>query len=92
MLDPNWNNGFYYGKPLPINGTRLAREIATVTYRSGPEWSERFDRKRINDSEPLTLCPTFQIENYLNYQGEGFASKYDPNSLLYLSKVFRHFL
>jgi homoserine O-acetyltransferase len=25
MLDPNWNNGFYYGNKYPKNGIRLAR-------------------------------------------------------------------
>ncbi len=36
MMDPNWNRGFYYGKVPPHAGMKLAREIATVTYRSGP--------------------------------------------------------
>jgi len=47
----------------------------------------RFGRKKSNEKDPINLCPTFEIENYLNYQGETFASKYDPNSLLYLSKA-----
>lgn len=63
------------------------REIATLSYRSGPEWNTRFGRSKINENEQITLCPTFQIENYLNHQGEVFADKYDPNSLIYLSKV-----
>ena len=25
MLDPNWNNGYYYSKKYPLNGIRLAR-------------------------------------------------------------------
>ena len=62
-------------------------EIGTLTYRSGPEWNTRFARKKTNESETITLCPTFEIENYLNYQGEMFSLKYDPNALLYLSKV-----
>ena len=62
------------------------REIATMTYRSGPEWGERFGRNRISDEDP-SLCPTFVIENYLDYQGESFSTKFDPNSLLYISKV-----
>lgn len=66
----------------------LKREIATVTYRSGPEWTNRFGRRRTNPTEPLSLCPSFEIENYLDHQGEKFSTKYDPNSLLYLSKVF----
>ena len=58
-----------------------------MTYRSGPEWLQRFGRKKIDESKPVDLCPTFEIENYLSYQGDSFAKKYDPNSLLYLSKA-----
>ncbi|KAH9495530.1 Homocysteine synthase [Bulinus truncatus] len=65
---------------------RVGREIATITYRSGPEWDERFGRGRISD-EPPSLCPTFLIESYLEHQGESFSTKYDPNSLLYMSKA-----
>jgi len=65
----------------------ICREIATITYRSGPEWDERFNRNRIDSTVPPTLCPTFSIESYLEYQGESFSTKYDPNSLLYISKV-----
>lgn len=58
-----------------------------MTYRSGPEWDQRFNRKRIDPGGPNTLCPTFTIESYLEHQGESFSTKYDPNSLLYISKV-----
>lgn len=47
----------------------IIREIATVTYRSGPEWNMRFGRKQIDENQEIKLCPTFEIENYLNYQG-----------------------
>lgn len=56
-----------------------AAEIATVTYRSGPEWEQRFGRQRMtspdrddslgdhpNDSP--SLGPDFLIESYLAHQ------------------------
>ncbi|PWN51260.1 homoserine acetyltransferase, partial [Violaceomyces palustris] len=48
MSDPNWNRGFYYspGSLPPHTGMKLARQIATFTYRSGPEWEQRFGRAR----------------------------------------------
>lgn len=61
--------GNYYGKKYPRNGMKMARELGTMTYRSGPEWNERFARKRIDSSEDPMLCPTFLIESYLDYQG-----------------------
>ncbi|PIK48200.1 putative serine-O-acetyltransferase cys2 [Apostichopus japonicus] len=87
MMDPNWNRGHYYGKSYPRMGMKLARELATITYRSGPEWHERFGRKVINEDEQPSLCPYFMIESYIEYQGESFSTKFDPNTLLYISKA-----
>ena len=86
MTDPNWNNGFYYGKAYPKHGTKTAREIATISYRSGPEWRQRFGRKKI-DGAPVNLCPTFLIEQYIDHQGERGSVMLDPNTLLYISKA-----
>ena len=89
MMDPNWNRGFYYnsGRIPPHSGMKLAREIATVTYRSGPEWENRFGRRRADPSKQPALCPDFLIETYLDHAGEKFSLEYDPNSLLYVSKA-----
>jgi len=97
MADPNWNKGFYYDGLPPHTGMKLARQIATITYRSGPEWDLRFGRKLrpqpLSTPDPTSklrtpaLCPDFQIETYLDYQGEQFCLKYDANSLIYISKA-----
>lgn len=87
MMDRNWNRGFYYGRVPPHAGMKLAREIATVTYRSGPEWEQRFGRKRADPSKPPALCPDFRVETYLDHAGEKWCLTYDPNSLLYVSKA-----
>lgn len=96
MADPNWNNGFYYDSVPPHTGMKLARQIATITYRSGPEWDLRFgrqlraappDSESANGIRTPALCPDFLIETYLDHQGEQFCLKYDANSLLYVSKA-----
>lgn len=87
MMDPKWNRGFYYDRIPPHSGMKLAREIATVTYRSGPEWENRFGRQRADPSKQPALCPDFLIETYLDHAGEKFSLEYDPNSLLYVSKA-----
>ncbi len=87
MMDPNWARGFYYNRIPPHAGMKLAREIATVTYRSGPEWEQRFGRRRADPSRPPALCPDFLIETYLDHAGEKFCLEYDANSLLYVSKA-----
>jgi homoserine O-acetyltransferase len=87
MADPNWKRGWYYDGIPPHVGMKLAREIATITYRSGPEWENRFGRDRVDPSRSPALCPDFLIETYLDHQGEKFCLEYDPNSLLYVSKA-----
>ncbi|KAF7728633.1 hypothetical protein EC973_005860 [Apophysomyces ossiformis] len=87
MSDPNWNKGFYYKGIPPHIGMKLAREIATISYRSGPEWELRFGRKRFQENQSPALCPDFLIETYLDHQGERFCLQYDANSLLYISKA-----
>lgn len=87
MADPNWKRGFYYDSVPPHVGMKLAREIATITYRSGPEWEMRFGRDRADPDRSPALCPDFLIETYLDHQGEKFCLEYDANSLLYVSKA-----
>jgi homoserine acetyltransferase len=87
MTDPNWNRGFYYSSIPPHAGMKLARQIATITYRSGPEWEKRFGRRRADASRPPALCPDFLIETYLDHAGEKWCLQYDANSLLYVSKA-----
>lgn len=100
MSDPNWNRGHYYGpnRLPPHTGMKLARQIATITYRSGPEWEQRFGRRRRKAAPTVpgqedgqevapALCPDFEIESYIDHQGESFCLKYDANSLIYISKA-----
>ena len=87
MADPHWNRGFYYDSVPPHHGMKLARQLATITYRSGPEWEIRFGRKRADPTRPPALCPDFLIETYLDHSGEKWCLQYDPNSLLYISKA-----
>jgi len=34
MVDPHWNSGNYYGKPLPAKGLAVARMVGHITYMS----------------------------------------------------------
>ena len=58
---------------IPADGFSQS-EIATITYRSGPEWDIRFGRKLRESSEVAgttrvpALCPDFLIETYLDHQ------------------------
>jgi homoserine acetyltransferase len=87
MADPHWNRGEYYNSVPPHAGMKLAREIATITYRSGPEWDARFARTRLSPDSPPAFCADYQIERYLDWSGEKWWRGYDANSMLYISKA-----
>ncbi|EGD80868.1 homoserine O-acetyltransferase [Salpingoeca rosetta] len=90
MADPHWAGGNYYGKKFPVLGMKHAREIATISYRSGPEWEKRFSRQRI-DGARHSFMPEYLIETYLDHQGTTACLRYDPNSLIYISKAMDMF-
>lgn len=80
MRDPNWNTGDYYAGPPPANGLAVARMIGHVTYLSEERLERRFGR------ELQTADGTqFAVESYLNYQGDSFIRRFDPNSYLYIT-------
>jgi homoserine O-acetyltransferase len=87
MADPDWRGGRYYGESFPHRGQKVAREMGTITYRSGPEWQDRFGRARTDENVIPRLDEDFEVERYLVHQGEKFCLQYDANSYLYISKA-----
>ena len=86
MLDPAWRGGRYYAHGQPARGLSLAREIGTITYRSDIEWTRRFGRAW-QEGDPFDFAGRFEIESYLEHQGEKYPRTYDANSYLYLSRA-----
>ncbi|PVU94190.1 hypothetical protein BB561_002737 [Smittium simulii] len=91
LSDPNFNRGNYYDGVIPHVGMKLARQISTITYRSGPEWELRFGRNRSNPNSEPSFCPDYLVETYLDHKSERFCFEYDANSLLYISKAMDMF-
>ena len=90
-FDPGWAGGDYYDAPAgqgPSRGLALAREIAQVTYRTGPLFEQRFGRSTVDPiDEGLSLWQRFDIEGYLDHHGTKLVRRFDANSYLVLSKA-----
>jgi len=96
VADPNWNAGDYYdNETLPHKGLSSARKLAHITYLSQQLMDAKFGREK--RPEWLTADPDFrnavdrnfgtffQVESYLQYQGEKFIQRFDANSYLHIT-------
>jgi homoserine O-acetyltransferase len=91
VLDPKWNGGDYYDAAPgegPHQGLAVAREMAHITYRTEPEFAERFNRKEYDShGEGFTAWQRFQVESYLDNQGERLVRRFDANSYLTIARA-----
>lgn len=90
MSDPDWNNGFYHSRP-PLKGLAIARMIGHITYMSETSMLEKFGRKLKNDKNKSKFTTDFEVEGYLQYKGDSFVKRFDPNSYLYITKAIDYF-
>jgi homoserine O-acetyltransferase len=79
MLDPGWQQGNYYGGPGPVQGLSIARAMGMITYQSEQSMTKKFAR-RMREGQ-------FEVENYLDYQGQCLVERFDANSYLYLLRA-----
>ncbi len=94
MADVNWNKGHYYGpgQTPPEVGLAVARMIGHVTYLSEASMELKFGRRLQNSSNyQYSFSPEFQIESYLQHQGEIFNARFDANSYLYITRAMDYF-
>lgn len=93
MADPAWQCGDYAEGHGPTMGLAIARMLAMITYQSEEAMEQRFARNLVQ-REAVTsptfspeLGGRFDVENYLFYQGDKLAHRFDANSYLYMSRA-----
>ena len=93
ISDPNWNNGDYYDKPnKPDRGLSNARMIGHITYLCEEAMYNKFGRKlQDKDHYDFNFDVDFQVESYLQHQGQIFVDRFDANSYLYITKAVDYF-
>lgn len=91
LNDENWGNGQYSSGGGPAAGLSLARKIAHVTYLSAEKMDSKFGRRQREDDEPERFHTAFEIEKYLEYQGEKFVARFDANAYLLITQAMDGF-
>jgi len=92
LRDPLWKKGTYALEQPPTHGLSIARMMAHITYLSDAGMEAKFGRRRRSSDEGMEHFDVeFEVESYLRYQGESFASRFDANTYLYLTKALDRF-
>jgi len=89
-MDPRWRGGDYYDAAPgdgPHEGLATARMMSMMTFRSDDVFSARFGRETVEPVDGFTLWQRFQVERYLEYQGDKLVRRFDANSYLLLTKA-----
>lgn len=89
LSDKNFNNGNYYdSKSQPELGLAIARMIGHVTYLCEDAMQNKFARRFQDKDKPdFDFNVDFQVESYLQHQGQTFVERFDANSYLYITKA-----
>jgi homoserine O-acetyltransferase len=65
--------------------------IGHITYMSDLSMADKFGRRFKNTRGDFKFDPEFEVEGYLQYRGESFINRFDPNSYLYITKAIDYF-
>ena len=86
-LDPRFDGGWY--EEPPVDGLRLARAIATLTYKSEDLFERRYGNRadRAGGDPSRSLDARFDVEGYLAHQGDVFVRRFDANSYIVLTRA-----
>lgn len=84
--DPKWNNGNPDMNDQPIKGFSIARQIGMISYRTAKGYESKFGRRLCDENmkPPYGSAVKWQVQSYLEYQGQKILSRFDPVTYLKL--------
>lgn len=86
MRDPKWRGGAYPRDDPPADGLAVSRMIAHLMFLSEASLEAKFGR-RFQEEDAGADRPRFQVESYLNYQGDKFTRRFDAYSFVLLTRA-----
>lgn len=88
--DPNFKNGEYDFdeiKEKGLKGASIGRMGGHISFLSPHSMNKKFGRDYAASDGLFELFGRFEIEKYLDYNGDNFPKWFDPLSFLYISKA-----
>ncbi|MCR1782431.1 homoserine O-acetyltransferase [Nocardioides carbamazepini] len=92
MEDPDFHGGRYAERGVtPRHGLKIARMMAHITYVSDVSLEAKFGHRRDTTGPDRRLGADFEVEHYLQHQGQGFLDRFDALSYLHLTRPMDYF-
>jgi homoserine O-acetyltransferase len=92
MRDPNFNHGDYYDGEGPCSGFGLAQMFGMMVWMSREVMAKRFGLRLIDGKDPsYSIEPEFEFQAFLHKIGANAGTRFDANTLIYLTKAMDYF-
>ncbi|MDO4695914.1 MAG: homoserine O-acetyltransferase [Neisseria sp.] len=92
ITDPDFHGGHYRRHhAIPRRGLRIARMMGHITYLAEEGLGKKFGRKMRSNGYQYSYDVEFEVESYLQHQGDKFAEVFDGNTYLRMTKALDYF-
>jgi len=92
QADTEFLGGAYDPERGPRRGLAIARMLAHITYLSDQSMHRKFGRSLSKtDRLGYNFESEFNVETYLDHQGEVFVNRFDANTYLFVTKAMDYF-
>ncbi len=76
---------------IGLNGFAIGRMAGHISFLSPKSMQKKFGRNYVETDGLYELFGRFQVERYMEYNGQNFAKRFDPLSYLYIIKAMNIF-
>ena len=94
VKDPNFKGGYYDKDDIAANGLTgmaLGRMAGHISFLSPSTMDKKFGRKYVETDGLYELLGRFEVDRYMEYNGNNFPKRFDPLSYLYVVKMMNNF-
>lgn len=92
--DKDFEDGYYDKEKIKekgLVGLSIARMVGHISYLTNDSMEEKFGRRYLEKDGLYELFGNFEVERYLEYNGEKFSREFDPLSYIYILKTLSIF-
>lgn len=90
-LDPAYGDGDYYAQGTPTGGMALNARIGMLFWMTPEIMASRYGRRLLGQDYRYTLEPEFSIHEGMAALGRGAGSRFDPNTMIYLTRAMDYY-